>query len=164
MNGEFTHRIYYRRYDITSFVGKGKNCVGLILGNGWYRQTRRVAEGEMKYGDCLKCAFAVCADGAVVTADGAKCSPGYISENNVYYGECQDSALFNQEWAYPGFDDSEWQTVAADKDRPQAGFVEQNCPCDKIIMLISTGGRFKKLADILISYSPSSSSLSFHTF
>ena len=33
INDKFTHRIYYLSYDITSYLVKGKNGIGVLLGN-----------------------------------------------------------------------------------------------------------------------------------
>lgn len=33
---DFSKRIYYSEYDVTSLVQKGDNCIGVSLGNGFY--------------------------------------------------------------------------------------------------------------------------------
>jgi|GEM_PF-1000218 len=33
---DYSKRIYYSEYDVTSLVNEGKNCLGVVLGNGFY--------------------------------------------------------------------------------------------------------------------------------
>ena len=33
---DFSKRVLYVTYDITAQLGEGKNCIGVVLGNGWY--------------------------------------------------------------------------------------------------------------------------------
>jgi len=42
----FTYRCYYSVMDITPLLCKGENTIEIVLGNGWYRQTERTAEGS----------------------------------------------------------------------------------------------------------------------
>ena len=54
-----THRIYYSRFDVTGLIHEGENILTVQLGNGWYRQTERVAEGATSFGDVLKTIFSL---------------------------------------------------------------------------------------------------------
>ena len=51
IHDSFTYRAYYSTIDITPWLRKGENVIEIALGNGWYRQTARVAEGNMAFGD-----------------------------------------------------------------------------------------------------------------
>ena len=47
----YLHRLQYQTYDVTGLLRRGANCVGVILGDGWYRgrlvwQDRRNLYGE----------------------------------------------------------------------------------------------------------------------
>ena len=33
----YNKRLQYQTYEITNFLQKGKNAIGVILGDGWYR-------------------------------------------------------------------------------------------------------------------------------
>ena len=35
---DFSKRVLYVTYDITAQLGEGKNCIGVVLGNGWYNE------------------------------------------------------------------------------------------------------------------------------
>lgn len=93
-----THRIYYCRYEVSQLLTEGENCLSVWLGNGWYRQTERLAEGNVAFGNELKTLFslsAVTETGETITL----CSDGseywYESEityNNLFIGEVIDPA------------------------------------------------------------------------
>ncbi len=92
---KLTYRIYYCTYDVTSLLLSGENTLSIQLGNGWYRQTERVAEGPMSCGDTLKAIFCltltytnrvvhICSDGSETWQD------SIIVYNNLYTGEVHD--------------------------------------------------------------------------
>lgn len=56
---KFTFRAYYSVFDITGFLKEGENTLEIHLGNGFYRQSERVAEGDWRYGDSLGAKYAV---------------------------------------------------------------------------------------------------------
>ena len=57
--GTTTNRIYYYNFDVTSLLNNGNNTLSIQLGNGFYRQEERVAEGKMSFGDTLKCIYKI---------------------------------------------------------------------------------------------------------
>ena len=101
--GTTTNRIYYYNFDITDLLICGENTLSIQLGNGWYRQEERVAEGKMSFGDTLKCiykiiietndsAFEICSDGSETYTDSV------IRFSNMYLGEIIDyTAKLQQE-------------------------------------------------------------------
>lgn len=96
MQGSFHHRIYYLEYDITEFIRPKENSLEIFLGNGWYRQTERIAEGRLSFGDSLLCIYEIeisLADGGreYVRSDGSEtCEPSYITSSNLFLGETHD--------------------------------------------------------------------------
>ena len=95
LNDTTTNRIYYYDFDITSLLKSGENTLSIQLGNGFYRQNERTAEGDTSYGDILKCIYKI----VVETDDGIDelCSDGsesytnsFITYNNLFYGETVD--------------------------------------------------------------------------
>ena len=93
--GTTTNRIYYYDFDITNLLNIGENILSIQLGNGWYRQEERIAEGNMSFGDNLKCIYKVvietekgttelCSDGSETYTDSA------IRFSNIYLGEMVD--------------------------------------------------------------------------
>ncbi len=92
-----THRLYYYTFDITSLLNDGENVLSVHLGNGWYRQTERIAEGQMAFGDVLKAAFCIrleTENGSVfVFSDGTELwGESEITYSNLFIGEVIDYA------------------------------------------------------------------------
>lgn len=89
---EMKHRIYYCTYDITRLLKLGENILTIQLGNGWYRQTERIAEGVTSYSDNLKAIYSIeieTQNGKVyIDSDGSeKYTDSEIVYNNLFIGE-----------------------------------------------------------------------------
>lgn len=125
----FTHRIYYLHYDLTPYLRNGENVLEILLGNGWYRQYERVAEGDLSFGDRLKALFFAsfpCRSGDTVVAssDGSETyTPSLITYSNIFTGEVQDARLIKG---------GEASRKVAVEPPPDARLVLQTCPPDKI--------------------------------
>lgn len=86
------YRIYYLCFDVTHLINEGENTLDILLGNGWYRQTLRKAEGDMCYGSELLARYALHvfseSGDEVIASDGSEsygCSP--ILESDLFRGE-----------------------------------------------------------------------------
>jgi len=95
LKDHFTCRIYFCSYDVTALLQEGENELSIQLGNGWYRQTERTAEGPPTYGDILKTIYCleltagdervrICSDGSETWQD------SFIRYNNLFTGELHD--------------------------------------------------------------------------
>ncbi len=109
----------YDTRDITSFLHKGNNAVGLFLGNGMYN-VERVPDRFTKFKGSFGPLKAIAqiqleyADGTVQvvgTDDHWRATPGPITFSSIYGGEDFDARLVQSGWDGPGFDDSKWQTA-----------------------------------------------------
>ncbi len=123
-------QVYYCQYDISEFVRKGTNVIKVLLGNGWYSQRERMAEGEMWYGR-PKLWFEMIRNEAskeVLFCSGTwlKWKPSHIVFNNVYMGEVQN---FNEESTAC----EEVEIVEA----PEGALRLQECPPDRVIREIT---------------------------
>ncbi len=95
-------RVLYLRYDVTRYLRPGENAVEVIVGNGFYRQKERVAEGETGFADELLTAFDViltdtAGNETIISTDGTE--EGYvypILESNLFLGEMVDTRLFDE--------------------------------------------------------------------
>ncbi len=96
--GTTTNRIYFYDFDITNLLNKGENILTVQLGNGFYRQEERVAEGKLSFSDTLKCIYKIiietedgtieiCSDGSETYRDSA------IRFSNMYLGEMIDYSI-----------------------------------------------------------------------
>lgn len=126
---DYESRVFYAVHDVTGFVRGGQNCLGIMLGNGWYNQDRVWGKQGLSYGQpCLKCALHVASTTGttqVITSDEAwKWAPGPVRENNIYAGEIYDARHEQPGWDAPGFDATGWKrarvvTGPAGKLEPQ---------------------------------------------
>ncbi len=119
----FDRRVFYSDYDVTRQLGEGMNCLGAMVGNGWYNplplrlfgtfnlrdhmvvgRPRLIAQLRIEY-----------RDGSVETIASDptwKVGEGPILRNNVYLGEVYDARREQLGWDRPGFDDSGWRPAA----------------------------------------------------
>ncbi len=100
LSDKTSHTIYYNTYNISNYLIKGKNTLAVMLGNGFYRQTKRLAEGNTKFGDDLLLRFDLrLGEGEGIEniySDGSeKIIESFIKEDNLFFGETHD---------YLGFD------------------------------------------------------------
>ena len=108
----YRNRVQYQTYDITKLLQSGDNCVGVTLGDGWYRG--QLQTGRNLYGDKL----ALLAQIEVVYQDGRrdvitsdkdwKVSTGPILFSSIYDGEFYDARLEKDGWSRAAFDDASW--------------------------------------------------------
>ncbi len=89
------NRIYYCEFDVTALMRGGENCLTIQLGNGFYRQTERVAEGATAYGNILKAVYSLkleTPDGPIsIDSDGSEtCRPSEIVYSQLFIGEVID--------------------------------------------------------------------------
>ena len=98
----FTHRIYVCTYPIADLLKNGENILTIQLGDGFYRQHERVAEGEMSYGDILKTVFALTAgEDVLLVSDGTEVwRKSEIVKSALFLGEIHDRTAID-ETAHP---------------------------------------------------------------
>ncbi len=125
---ETTQRVYYNEYDVP--VREGENTIVVLLGNGFFRQARRVCEGKTVFGDKLLLAYAVELKEKIVYTDGTEqCCDSFIVENNVFFGETHDYA----DWKERCFDGKNLRNVApVTIVEPTGTLTKQLCPNERI--------------------------------
>ena len=93
----FTHRIYYKAFDLTGLLREGENLLEIQLGGGWFVQTERVAEGEMSYGDRVKCIYSIAFPDRTLLSDGGETwRSSEIVYSNLFVGEVIDPTVRNE--------------------------------------------------------------------
>lgn len=124
----FDKRTNYSVYDVTAQIRRGDNCMGVMVGNGWYNplplklfgsfnlrdhlptgRPRLIAQLEIEFRDGSK--------QTVSTDNTWKVGQGPILRNNVYLGEVYDARKELPGWDRPGFDDSTWRAAASPKEK-----------------------------------------------
>lgn len=121
------YRIQYLRFPITHLLKKGENTLKIILGNGWYRQTRRSAEGDMCYDTALKALYEIRVESEAgdiyIRSDGAELyGESEILQSNLYYGETVDRRV-----------QTRYTERVKITDMENTVLTLQTCPCDRVV-------------------------------
>ena len=113
---DYTKRLQYRAYDVTSAIRPGANALGAVIGNGWYSGNIGFA-GSQRYGTSPWYSAQLVVEytdgtSTVVNTDSSwKTAPGAILADDLYAGEDQDARLAPAGWSSPGFNDASWSGV-----------------------------------------------------
>lgn len=116
---DYANRILYSTYDIGDMLEAGENCLGVMLGNGWYNPLPLRMWGRLNLREhlalgrpCLIAQLEIYfADGSsktIITDKSWAVHQGPLLRNNIYLGEEYDARLEIPDWESPGFDDSGW--------------------------------------------------------
>lgn len=112
---DYEKRALYSAFDVTSLLDqRGSNCLGVMLGKGWYSQDAAWTPDGFSYGmPILRCQLNVeYADGSeevIGTDETWLWTEGPILRTNVYQGEDYDARRAIQDWAIASLDDGEWK-------------------------------------------------------
>jgi len=107
-------RLQYQVYDVTELLRTGKNAVGAILGDGWYRGFLIWQGKKNLYGDetalllQMKVTYADGTEELILSDSSWKSSTGPILKSDIYNGETYDSRLEQSGWNETGFNDHQW--------------------------------------------------------
>ncbi len=111
-------RLQYQEYDVTGMVVQGKNAMGAVLGDGWYRGTLAWGNNWAIYGKKLGLLLQMKlfnSDGTeeLITTDGSwkGNNDGAIRMNDIYNGETYDARKKLTGWDQPGYNESGWTNV-----------------------------------------------------
>ncbi|MBC7362037.1 MAG: family 78 glycoside hydrolase catalytic domain [Candidatus Aminicenantes bacterium] len=120
----FSKRALYVTHDVTSALHKGKNAIGVILGNGWYKSKALMFQ-----------LYIECEDGTLmeIHSDTSwKTARGPIIEDSIYNGETYDARLEQPGWDLPDFNDKSWKP--AQKVKAPGGVLSaQLMPAIKVV-------------------------------
>jgi alpha-L-rhamnosidase len=114
----YKKHLQYQVYDVTAFLKKGSNAIGVTLGDGWYKGHIGFGGQHNFYGDTrallfqLEIAYTDGSKEVVQTDDQWKSSYGPILASDIYNGETYDARLEKQGWALAGYrEDQTWMGV-----------------------------------------------------
>ncbi len=114
----YDQHLRYQTFDVTGLVHEGRNAIGALLGEGWYRGRLGFGGGWRNiWGERL----GLLAQLEIVYADGTSerivsdanwhAATGAILTSGIYDGEIFDARLEPTGWSLPGYDDASWKGV-----------------------------------------------------
>lgn len=134
----YEQRTQYSTYDVTKLLKTGSNCLGVMLGNGWYNplplklfgsfnlrdhlvvgRPRVIAELEVKYKDGSK--------QTISTDKSWEVGESHILRNDLYLGEVVDARLEQMGWNRIGFNSSSWRKASI-ANNPGGELIAQHQP------------------------------------
>lgn len=114
----YTHRLRYQAFDVTPLLRPGRNALGAMLGDGWFRGGLGFAGARRNiYGDRLALLAQLeveYEDGSrqvIASGPGWRAARGPLVMSDIYNGETYDACLEQDGWNTPGFDDRAWVGV-----------------------------------------------------
>jgi alpha-L-rhamnosidase len=113
---DYSQRVYYRTYDVTSLLQQGSNTLGAILGDGWFRGNISIL-GQNYYGTTTRlCAelhmFYAGGTNQVIASDSSwKAGFGPIRQSDIQSGEVYNAQLETRGWDSPGYSNASWTLV-----------------------------------------------------
>ena len=119
MYTRFDRRNLYASYDVTAALQRGDNCIGVLLGNGWYNLPSTAvwffdkAPWRARPGFCLDLRITF-TDGETETISSGKDWKTALSPiifNSIYTGEHVDARLAIPHWNEASFADTAWAPV-----------------------------------------------------
>ncbi|MDD4109504.1 MAG: family 78 glycoside hydrolase catalytic domain, partial [Prolixibacteraceae bacterium] len=136
---EYGKRVYYSVYDITDLLRPDNNCIGVILGNGFYNPLPMRMWGRKNLREALNVVGRPVFTAKIIleytngkkdiisTGKTWKFSYGPVLKNNVYLGEVYDSRREITDWDKPGYNDSGWEN-AVNEEGPGGALQEAFFP------------------------------------
>lgn len=125
---DFGKRIYFTEYDLTTELKQGNNCLGVILGNGFYNPLPLKMWGRINLREALICGqpsfiaklkleYKTGETAEIISDNSWRYTKGPLLKNSVYLGELYDAKMEIQEWNLVGFNDKSWKQ-AMESDGP----------------------------------------------
>ncbi|MBR5561649.1 MAG: family 78 glycoside hydrolase catalytic domain [Clostridia bacterium] len=131
LDDEFSFRIYAMKYDVSNYLREGENTLTVMLGNGYYNQNVRMAEGDVVFGTPKLCYILEKESGNIISDESTLSHRGFITFNNLYHGEKHDYTLYPDDFMLNGFSGdgfAESDVIPA----PESEFFIQFSPADKV--------------------------------
>ena len=116
----YNHRLQYQAYDVTGLIQPGKNAIGALLGNGWYRGYIGFNWQHNVYGNKLGLLMRLVIrykngqSETVTTGPGWKSSTSEVLYSEIYDGEAIDHRKEKKGWSLPDYDDAGWNKADVD--------------------------------------------------
>jgi alpha-L-rhamnosidase len=108
---------FYNVYDITRKIGRGANCLGMILGSGFYSiPNTRYRKLIIQYGYpkmilMLRILYTNGSEKVVVSDDSWQAAGGPVTYSSIYGGEDYGATREFEGWDRPGFAGQRWENA-----------------------------------------------------
>ena len=117
---DFSKRIYFNEYDVSSQLTDGDNCLGVVLGNGFFNPLplkmwgrinlrERLPVGKPRFIVKIIITYQNNEIEEIVSDTSWKYSYGPIVKNSVYLGSHYDARKEIAGWNLASFDDAQWE-------------------------------------------------------
>jgi alpha-L-rhamnosidase len=119
---EYRERLQVQAYDITALLRRGRNALGAILSDGWYRGQVGLPRAHDQWGSELGFLAQVMvefSDGSTAVAGtgaGWRGAPSHINAADLIAGQSADLRRRPEGWSEPGFDVAGWEPVTVTGD------------------------------------------------
>src|SRR5438132_3995895 len=120
----YDKRVLYSTYDVTPYLKRGANAVGVMLGEGWYKSRALIFQMNVELANGKR--ISVASDRSWQAHNGA------VTSDSVWDGEVYDARLETPGWDQPGFDASAW-TAAQEVRDPQGAISAQMMPSIQVV-------------------------------
>jgi alpha-L-rhamnosidase len=130
---QYDARLQVQTFDVTASVREGRNALGVILADGWFRGQVGITRAAQQWGDRLALLAQLHlehADGEVTvvgTGPGWRSGFGHVVAADLIEGERWDLRELPRGWDAPGFHDAGWDDVAV-VEHGYAGLVDSPAP------------------------------------
>ena len=128
------YSVAYVSYDLTNMLVKGRNAVGVLLGNGFYDLVFRrfvMGYGVPKFYGQILIRYEDGTKEVIAGNTDWKIAKSAITFDQMYLGERYDARLEHDGWCKAGYDDSSWVN-AVEKKAPEGRLVAQIGPSDRV--------------------------------
>ncbi|MDA7881962.1 family 78 glycoside hydrolase catalytic domain [Akkermansiaceae bacterium] len=134
---QYEKQTNYVSTDLTDSLKPGKNVLGAVLADGWYRghllwsgrerfgdKLRFSGQLEVEYEDGTRATFA--------TDKTWKASYGPTLQSDILMGEIYDARLAQPGWSQPDFDDRAWKPVVVDQRDGNSQMIQRAHPTESV--------------------------------
>ena len=114
---DYEKTVLYNSYDVTQQLNEGLNCIGVMVGNGFYYNNREryrkliIAYGFPKLIGKLKVHYKNGTSKTIVSDASWKTLKSPITYSSIYGGEDYDARMEQKGWDNQGFDAENWEPV-----------------------------------------------------
>jgi len=112
---DYNKFLRYQAYDVTDFLSEGRNAIGVILGDGWYKRfylDKYNKDKRLCFLFQLEIHYADGTRGTIISDESWKCSTGKVRSSDIFDGGVFDARKDKGGWTTSAYNDTGWSGVA----------------------------------------------------